>query len=197
MIHVNVSLDKFGLRCGTAWIFSLLTGGAANAFHLGAGPIALICPMCATKFAVVACALGATDEAEESMDADPILSGKAIMIVEDEYLIALNIEMAMVELGASVIGPFSQIDDALVALKGSGLPDAAILDINIRGRHVFPVADRLQERQIPFVFATGYDNWTIPGHLSHVPRFEKPVDPVRLVRALVGQFAESDKSGAA
>ena len=76
------------------------------------------------------------------MDADPILSGKAIMIVEDEYLIALNIEMAMVELGARVIGPFSQIDDALVALKGSGLPDAAILDINIRGRHVFPVADR-------------------------------------------------------
>lgn len=158
----------------------------------GAGPIAVLGSMCAAKFA-----LGATGEAEESMDADPILSGKAIMIVEDEYLIALNVEMAMGELGAKVIGPFSLIDDALEALKGADLPDAAILDINIRGRHVFPVAERLLERQIPFVFATGYDNWTIPAHLSHVPRFEKPVDPVRLVRALLGQFAKSDKSGAA
>ncbi|AEQ51745.1 response regulator [Pelagibacterium halotolerans] len=119
------------------------------------------------------------------------------MIVEDEYLIALNIEMAMIDLGASVIGPFSQVDDALTALKGATLPDAAILDINVRGRQVFPVADRLQERQIPFVFATGYDDWTIPAHLSHVQRFEKPADPAGLARALAGQFAQRDKSGAA
>ena len=128
----------------------------------------------------------------------PTLSGKAIMVVEDEYLIALNIEMVIVDLGASVLGPFSQIDDALSALQGNtGLPDAAILDINIRGRHVFPVADRLQERNIPFVFATGYDNWTIPSHLTHVKRFEKPTDPLHLVRALADQLAERDKSGAA
>lgn len=127
----------------------------------------------------------------------PILSGKAIMVVEDEYLIALVIEMAMIDLGATVIGPFSRIEDALSALEGSTPPDAAILDINIRGKHVFPVADRLRERRIPFVFATGYDDWTIPQHLSHVQRFEKPVDPAKLAAALAGHFVHSDTSGAA
>ncbi|UYQ73889.1 response regulator [Pelagibacterium flavum] len=128
----------------------------------------------------------------------PTLCGKAIMVVEDEYLIALNIEMAIVDLGANVVGPFSQIDDALAALQGStNLPDAAILDINVRGQHVFPVADRLHERSIPFVFATGYDNWTIPNHLAHVQRFEKPTDPVRLIHALADQLVSRDASGVA
>ncbi|WP_417582193.1 response regulator [Pelagibacterium sp.] len=128
----------------------------------------------------------------------PTLFGKVIMVVEDEYLIALNIEMAVLDQGASVMGPFSQVEDALSALKASnGMPDAAILDINVRGRHVFPVAERLQERKVPFVFATGYDNWTIPSHLEHVQRFEKPTDPVRLLRALTNQFVARDESGAA
>lgn len=126
-----------------------------------------------------------------------ILSGKAIMVVEDEYLIALTIEIAMTDLGANVTGPFSRIEDALSALEESPLPDAAILDINVRGKQVFPVADRLQERRIPFVFATGYDDWTIPEHLSQVQRFEKPADPAKLAAALAGHFVRSDKSGAA
>lgn len=171
----------------------------ANAFQLDVRADRLIWSICATKSVVVAFALGAADQAEEFMDAAyPTLSGKAIMVVEDEYLIALNIEMAIVDLGASVVGPFSQVDDALAALQGSAnLPDAAILDINVRGQHVFPVADRLQERNIPFVFATGYDNWTIPTHLAHVQRFEKPTDPVRLIGALASQFVRRDESGAA
>jgi CheY-like chemotaxis protein len=172
---------------------------AANAFQLDARANRLICSVCATKFTAVAFALGAADEAEEFMDAAyPALSGKAIMVVEDEYLIALNIEMAIVDLGASVMGPFSRVDDALAALQGgANLPDAAILDINVGGRRVFPVAARLQERHIPFVFATGYDNWSIPSHLAHIQRFEKPSDPARLVHAVADQLARRDESGAA
>lgn len=130
--------------------------------------------------------------------ANPALSGKAIMIVEDEYLIAINIEVALEELGARIIGPFSRVEDALEALKGRDfLPDAAILDINVRGRPVFPVAERLAERSIPFVFATGYDHWAIPPALSHVRRFEKPTDPVVLGEVLAGYLAARDSSGVA
>lgn len=130
--------------------------------------------------------------------ANSALSGKAIMVVEDEYLIAINIETTLMDMGAEVIGPFSHVDTALEALEaGKPAPHAAILDINVRGRPVFPVAERLSERNIPFVFATGYDNWVIPQALSHVRRFEKPTDPALLARALADLFAARRDSGVA
>lgn len=132
------------------------------------------------------------------VSANPALSGKAILVVEDEYLIAINIEMALEEMGAEIIGPLSHVDAALDALQAGGaVPDAAILDINVRGRPVFPVAERLSERNIPFVFATGYDQWTIPPALSHVRRFEKPTDPETLGEVLAEYLVERDSSGVA
>lgn len=128
---------------------------------------------------------------------NPVLSGKAIMVVEDEYLIAISIELAFEEMGATVLGPFSSVDDALEALQGSEPPDAAILDINIRGRPVFPVAQRLNDRGIPFVFATGYDHWAIPPTLSHIRRFEKPADPMVLGEVLAGYLVARGSSGVA
>lgn len=131
-------------------------------------------------------------------EANPALSGKAIMVVEDEYLIAINIETTLIDMGANVIGPFSHVETALEALDaGKPVPHAAILDINVRGRPVFPVAERLDERNIPFVFATGYDNWAIPASLSHIPRFEKPTDPSALVQALANGFVARRDTGAA
>ena len=129
--------------------------------------------------------------------AKPALSGKAIMVVEDEYLIAINIEKALEELGARIVGPFSRVEDALDVLKADGFPDAAILDINVRGRPVFPVAERLRERNVPFVFATGYDHWAIPPGLAHIHRFEKPADPEVLGEFIAGYLAEQDSSGVA
>ena len=130
--------------------------------------------------------------------ANPALSGKAIMVVEDEYLIAITIEATLTDMGAEVIWPFSHVDAALAALEaGKPAPHAAILDINVRGRPVFPVAERLKERNIPFVFATGYDNWAIPPALAHATRFEKPTDPTVLARALADLLAARRESGAA
>lgn len=133
------------------------------------------------------------DEGEFMDAANPPLLGRSIMVVEDEYLIALNIEAAAAELGAKVWGPFSRVDEALATVQTKGaLPDAAILDINVNGQRVFPLADYLQERNVPLVFATGYDDWTIPDNLASVPRFEKPAHPVRLLRALAGKLVNQD-----
>ena len=127
----------------------------------------------------------------------PALAGRSIMVVEDEYLIALNIEMALIDRGAHVIGPFSHVDAAIEALSDAPLPHAAVLDINVRERPVFPVAEILASLKIPFVFATGYDNWTIPPAFSHVRRFEKPTDPERLSSALEQLLLALDQSGVA
>lgn len=128
----------------------------------------------------------------------PGLSGKAIMIVEDEYLIAMNLEMALADLGASIIGPYARVEAALAAIEADDhLPDAAVLDINVRNRPVFPVAERLSERGIPFVFATGYDKWTIPGAFSQVRRFEKPTDPAVVAHAVAELIGTRNNWGVA
>ncbi|SDH14948.1 response regulator [Pelagibacterium luteolum] len=127
----------------------------------------------------------------------PGISGKAIMVVEDEYLIALTLEMALSEQGAHVMGPYSSVDAALEALSATPWPDAAVLDINVRERLVFPVAEKLTELDIPFVFATGYDNWTVPAVFSTIRRFEKPTDTDRLIVELSNMLAARDTSGAA
>ncbi len=109
---------------------------------------------------------------------------KTVLLVEDEYLIALNIELAFREAGALVIGPCATVEAATGLLDAGTRPDAAILDINVRETPVFPIAEILKRQQIPFVFATGYDRWAIPPQFVDVPRFEKPTDPAVLIKAV-------------
>lgn len=113
------------------------------------------------------------------------ISGLTVMVVEDEYLIALNLEMALEEYGARVVGPFPRVPEALDHLASQGPPDIAVLDINVAGTPVFPVAERLADENVPFVFATGYDKWTIPPAFGDVPRLSKPTDPAQLVKSLM------------
>lgn len=83
------------------------------------------------------------------------LTGKRILVVEDEALIAAMVEDMLCELGAVVIGPAGTIAKGL-ALAGSEHLDAALLDVNVRGERIDPVADVLRGRGIPMLFATGY-----------------------------------------
>lgn len=83
------------------------------------------------------------------------LSGKRVLIVEDESLIAMLAEDFLIELGATVIGPATSIDDA-IALIATQEIDAAVLDLNIRGELSDRVAEALRLRHIPIVCATGY-----------------------------------------
>ena len=112
------------------------------------------------------------------------LSQCRILVVEDEFLVAEEIAQALEDRGAQVIGPFPTVSRALRYLEAGSPVDAAVLDINLQGEMVYPVADALRERGVPFVFATGYALWAIPERYRHLPRCEKPVDAASVIKAL-------------
>ena len=102
------------------------------------------------------------------------LQGRSIMVVEDEFFQAKDLARALTDEGASLVGPFSSVNAALEAMDDGGAFDAAVLDINLRGRAVYDVADRLAERGIPFLFATGYDPELVPASHRARPVCTKP-----------------------
>jgi len=120
-----------------------------------------------------------------SNPADDTLAGRRVLVVEDEYFIADDLARALEKLGAEVVGPVPSKDKALTLL-GTGPLDAAVLDINLKGEAVFPVADALREQGVPFVFATGYDEASVPPGYQDVPRWEKPFKPDDLAKVLPG-----------
>jgi two-component SAPR family response regulator len=101
------------------------------------------------------------------------VTGCRILVVEDETLIVLMIEGALAEMGCDIVGPAAKLEAAL-NLANDGEFDAAILDVTIRGGKVYPVAEQLIARGIPFVFASGYGNWALPEALRDRPRLTKP-----------------------
>jgi CheY-like chemotaxis protein len=78
-----------------------------------------------------------------------------VLIVEDEYFLADDIEKALIALGAHVIGPIADLEEAIEQISRGGF-DVAVLDINLHGRATYVIADRLEQATIPFMFATGY-----------------------------------------
>lgn len=107
-----------------------------------------------------------------------------VLVVEDEWLVAEGLHAELAEVGAIVIGPAAGMADALDLIRRESNIDGAILDINLRGEMVFPVADLLTERGIPFVFTTGYDASVIPKRFEHVVRCEKPTSLPTVIRAI-------------
>jgi CheY-like chemotaxis protein len=112
------------------------------------------------------------------------LSGRRVLVLEDEYFIADDIARTLEQAGAQVVGPFTRHADALNALEREHPLDFAVLDINLQGEISFVVADALKERHVPFVFATGYGQPAIPASHQQVPRWEKPFEPEALTEAL-------------
>src|SRR3712207_3309616 len=98
------------------------------------------------------------------------LAGRRVMVVEDEFFLADDLAQALEKLGAEVVGPVPSKDKALAFLGAEPL-DAAVLDINLKGEAVFPVADALRQQGVPFVFATGYDEASVPSSYQDVPRW--------------------------
>ena len=107
-----------------------------------------------------------------------------VLVVEDEFYIADEMALALQKLGAEVVGPVQTKDRALALLASEERIDAAVLDINLKGQAVYPVADALMERGVPFVFATGYDRASVPPEYQRVPLWPKPFDPKALAQAL-------------
>lgn len=108
----------------------------------------------------------------------------AILVVEDEFLLADDICFELTKREATVIGPAASVEQGIALLNATEGLSGAVLDVNLRGEPVFPLADALLARGLPFVFATGYDASVIPDRFQHVPRCEKPVRLSRVVEAL-------------
>jgi CheY-like chemotaxis protein len=114
-----------------------------------------------------------------------MLDDMKILIVEDEALVALDLSMILEERGAAVAGAYGTVEEACDAVT-EGL-DAAILDVDLHGRLVFPVADRLREMGTPFVFHTGrYDLETLRERYGDVTVLSKPAGDEAIVLALAG-----------
>ncbi len=110
-----------------------------------------------------------------------------ILVAEDEYFIVEEFIRSLTASGAEIVGPAPTVAAAAALANAPGRLDGAVLDINLRGQMVYDVADMLLERRVPVVFTTGYDGTTIPSRYDLVPRFEKPVDPQRVFRSLLGR----------
>jgi DNA-binding response OmpR family regulator len=112
------------------------------------------------------------------------IAGCRVLVVEDELLIAMEIEDALQALGCQIVGPFAALDRALkVALEETF--DAALLDVTIRGGKVYPVAEVLLARGIPFAFASGYGDWALPEILRDQPRLTKPFTASQLEEQII------------
>jgi two-component sensor histidine kinase/CheY-like chemotaxis protein len=117
-------------------------------------------------------------------DVGRILAERRILVVEDEVLLTLLVESILTQAGAQPVGPASTVAEALPLARGEPL-DAAVLDVNVADEAVFPVADVLQDRGVPFVFVTGYGaQTTIPARHRDAPRLPKPYHRERLRQAL-------------
>ena len=116
------------------------------------------------------------------------LRGARVLIVEDAVLLALELETGLSEAGAEVVGPAYELEEAMALLDRP--IDAAVLDANLNGRSVGPVAEVLHQRKIPFVFATGYgETGGAPGGFD-APVIRKPYDVTQVAAAVADLLAE-------
>lgn len=118
-----------------------------------------------------------------------------VLMVEDEMVLAFMLEDLLLEAGFEVRRA-SRIDDAL-ALVDAHHFDAAVLDINLGGDAVFPLADRLRARGVPILFATGYGARGLPSAYADYPVLQKPYPPEQLAPTVATMVRERTIAGSA
>ena len=116
----------------------------------------------------------------------PTLANKRILIVEDEAMVAMEIEATLEEAGCKIVGPVATVELVRVLIENTKF-DAALLDGNLAGRSVDELADQLIQIGIPFAFVTGYGRESLPENFRDWPMLAKPFAPIQL-QALVGQL---------
>lgn len=116
---------------------------------------------------------------------DEDLAGYRVLVVEDDYFVAVELTAALRKKGATVLGPASNTDAAR-ALARQHLPDCVLLDVNLRGEHAFELAHEFRDRGIFTVLATGYDSEFVASLLQEAAYLRKPFEITavsRLIRA--------------
>ena len=111
-----------------------------------------------------------------------------ILVVEDEYLIRMLLEDMLADLGHTVTAAVGTIAEAK-ELAVAGEFDCAVLDVNLDGEEIFPVADILMQRGMPFVFVTGYGEGSLPEAYRSRPTLQKPFQTERLEKTLADLLA--------
>jgi CheY-like chemotaxis protein len=114
----------------------------------------------------------------------PILAGRRILVVEDEFFLADDYRQILADLGAEVLGPVATLGEGLRIVEAASQIDLALLDVQLRGNDVFAISAALKGRKIPFVFATGFGVRQIPPGYEDVPRLEKPFERGALIVAI-------------
>ena len=102
------------------------------------------------------------------------LRDRRILVVEDEYLIAMSLADALENVGSVIVGPVSSVDKAIKTIEAEPHIDAAVVDVNLGGVLAYPVADMLIARKIPFVFTSGYEDNVLRERYSQVKNCPKP-----------------------
>lgn len=113
--------------------------------------------------------------------ADVVLKGRSILVVEDEHVTALNLTKILEDAGCQVIGPAATVSDAHACIADNRI-DAALLDINLgKDTRIFPVADVLTALRVPFAFVSGHPRTLMPPHLHGHAFIAKPFGPREII----------------
>jgi CheY-like chemotaxis protein len=123
--------------------------------------------------------------------ASPTLRDRRILVVEDEYLIALNLQDSLETAGSVVLGPVASVEKAISKIEAEPHIDAAVLDVNLGGVLAYPVADMLVAREIPFIFTSGYEDSALRTRYSNVKTCTKPYQFEAMQEALVQAMSGS------
>ena len=120
------------------------------------------------------------------------LSGRRVLIVEDESLVAMLLETILEDMGCVPVGPAATVDEGLALVADPAPIDAALLDVNVAGRQVFPIAEALKARGVPFVFSTGYGEGGLPDEWRGQPTLQKPFTEAAVRDALMAAMGLAD-----
>ena len=123
--------------------------------------------------------------------ARPNLRDRRILIVEDEYLVAMSLAEALQDAGSIVLGPVPSVDKAITKIESEPHIDGAVVDVNLGGVLAYPVADLLIARKIPFVFTSGYEDNLLRDRYSQVKNCAKPYLFAAMEEALVEAMSRS------
>lgn len=122
------------------------------------------------------------------------MTKRRALVAEDSLFILMALEMILEIQHVEIIGPASTLAETQSLAEGGGF-EIAILDINLHGELVFPVADLLLQRGIPIIFTTGYSfDEIIPRHLMSVPLIQKPYETGALTALIERAFAQAKRS---
>ncbi|MFN3930705.1 MAG: response regulator [Brevundimonas sp.] len=119
-------------------------------------------------------------------------AGRRVLIVEDESLVAMLLETILEDMGCEPVGPAATVDEGLELVADPAAIDAALLDVNVAGRQVFPVAEALKARGVPFVFSTGYGEGGLPDEWRGQPTLQKPFTEAAVRDALMTAMGLAD-----